>query len=540
MRGFKKMNLKALLADYLANQMTHLLAMQNPDGSFGPFRFSNADYPFHTMAYLYKKMPGCSWSGSARLLEALIRILEFHARTIDKDGKTEFFGAAGLSWGKHLVGGWPLFCWQETLHLLQDELPHELRARQRAQILAYLKLHVDDVEELMAATPEPFASNVHNLLVWRALMLYRGGVLWQNESWKSLGELILRKAVQAQHEEGWWSEGGPIVGYNLVTATAISLYAEWSGDQDALDAMRKSARYHEAFAYPDGAMVETIDGRMRYHPQVMTYLPPSFSRFPEGMSYARRVAQALARQEMFEVTSIQGYSFIAAVHEHLRDDSPSEDVGTPRPVILMPSLHSAVVRCGGWYAALCGYENLTHTGGFRLERQNLLSVWHEKAGLIVGGGHSNFQPEFSTAASADEKAASDAAGAFFGTQTAAYPEAPGHGAFSDAARAQTAPVAQPVVSSAYPRYRENPPPGYPETARQRGYEGVVLIAVEILTDGRVGKAVVRQSSGYAILDHTAVAAVRDWKFVPAKKSGVPYKTWAELPIKFVIHENSRS
>ena len=73
------MNLKALLADYLANQMTHLLAMQNPDGSFGPFRFSNADYPFHTMAYLYKKMPGCSWFGSARLLEALIRILEFHA-----------------------------------------------------------------------------------------------------------------------------------------------------------------------------------------------------------------------------------------------------------------------------------------------------------------------------------------------------------------------------------------------------------------------------------------------------------------------------
>lgn len=152
----------------------------------------------------------------------------------------------------------------------------------------------------------------------------------------------------------------------------------------------------------------------------------------------------------------------------------------------------------------------------------------------------NFQPEFSTAVSADEKAAADAATTFFGNQKAVYAEAPGHGFASDAARAQAGPVAQPVVSNAYPRYRENPPPGYPETARQRGYEGVVLVAVEILTDGRVGKAVVRQSSGYAILDHTAVAAVKDWKFVPAKKSGVPYKTWAELPIKFVIHENTRS
>ncbi len=143
-------------------------------------------------------------------------------------------------------------------------------------------------------------------------------------------------------------------------------------------------------------------------------------------------------------------------------------------------------------------------------------------------------------APAGENAASGAAAALSGPQTAVYAEAPGHGVASDAAGAQAGPVAQPVVSSAYPRYRENPPPGYPETARQRGYEGVVLVAVEILTDGRVGKAVVRQSSGYAILDHTAVAAVKDWKFVPAKKSGVPYKTWAELPIKFVIHENTRS
>lgn len=150
------------------------------------------------------------------------------------------------------------------------------------------------------------------------------------------------------------------------------------------------------------------------------------------------------------------------------------------------------------------------------------------------------QPEFSTDVSADEKAAPDAATAFSGDRTAPPAEAPGHGMASGAVRAQAAPVAQQVNSSAYPRYRENPPPGYPETARQRGYEGVVLIAVEILTDGRVGKAVIRQSSGYAILDHTAVAAVRDWKFVPAKKSGVPYKTWAELPIKFVIRENTRS
>jgi protein TonB len=108
---------------------------------------------------------------------------------------------------------------------------------------------------------------------------------------------------------------------------------------------------------------------------------------------------------------------------------------------------------------------------------------------------------------------------------------------SDAGRPQAASGAVPALSNAYPLYRENPPPGYPELARQQGYEGVVLVAAEILADGRVGKALVSKSSGYAILDQSAVKAVKKWKFEPAKKAGVPCKTWAELPIKFVINDH---
>ena len=39
---------------------------------------------------------------------------------------------------------------------------------------------------------------------------------------------------------------------------------------------------------------------------------------------------------------------------------------------------------------------------------------------------------------------------------------------------------------AYPLYKENAPPAYPEIARMRGYEGIVLVFAEILPDGRVG------------------------------------------------------
>jgi TonB family protein len=95
--------------------------------------------------------------------------------------------------------------------------------------------------------------------------------------------------------------------------------------------------------------------------------------------------------------------------------------------------------------------------------------------------------------------------------------------------------------TAYPLYRENMPPVYPEIARVRGYEGVVLVAAEILPNGRVGNIKIRKSSGYAILDQSALEGVKPWKFEPAKKSGKPFTIWVEVPIKFVLHnDNSRS
>lgn len=93
---------------------------------------------------------------------------------------------------------------------------------------------------------------------------------------------------------------------------------------------------------------------------------------------------------------------------------------------------------------------------------------------------------------------------------------------------------------AYPLYKENAPPVYPETARARGYEGIVLVFAEILSDGRVGKIKIGKSSGYAILDQSAIQAVKPWKFEPAKKSGTPFAAWVELPIKFILHNNSQS
>ncbi|MBE9546403.1 MAG: energy transducer TonB [Proteobacteria bacterium] len=92
------------------------------------------------------------------------------------------------------------------------------------------------------------------------------------------------------------------------------------------------------------------------------------------------------------------------------------------------------------------------------------------------------------------------------------------------------------VTLAVPRYDENVPPIYPAIARKRGYEGVVLLSAEILIDGRVGELKIKKSSGYNILDRSALKAVKKWKFEPAKRMGYPITMWVEVPVKYVLRD----
>lgn len=92
------------------------------------------------------------------------------------------------------------------------------------------------------------------------------------------------------------------------------------------------------------------------------------------------------------------------------------------------------------------------------------------------------------------------------------------------------------TSTAKPRYQENAPPSYPVSARLRGYEGIVLISAEILSEGRVENVKIKSSSGYAILDQSALEAVRAWKFDPARKMGKPVPVRVDIPIRFVLND----
>ena len=90
------------------------------------------------------------------------------------------------------------------------------------------------------------------------------------------------------------------------------------------------------------------------------------------------------------------------------------------------------------------------------------------------------------------------------------------------------------TSFAHPRYLNNPKPIYPQEAKQRGYQGEVTLRVEVLASGQVGQIEIRRSSGHEILDRSALATVKQWQFVPAKREKESIPLWVNIPIKFRI------
>ena len=76
-------------------------------------------------------------------------------------------------------------------------------------------------------------------------------------------------------------------------------------------------------------------------------------------------------------------------------------------------------------------------------------------------------------------------------------------------------------------------PDYTEEARTRGVEGDVVMEIVVRRDGSVGEVRLLQGLGHG-LDARAVQAVRQWRFSPGKRRGVPVDVLVEVAMEFKI------
>jgi protein TonB len=84
-------------------------------------------------------------------------------------------------------------------------------------------------------------------------------------------------------------------------------------------------------------------------------------------------------------------------------------------------------------------------------------------------------------------------------------------------------------------YGEAPPPPYPSIAQRRGWEGEVLLRVEVNASGRPESVEIARSSGHSVLDRAAMQQVlKRWRFQPALRNGQAIRAWAEVPVRFTL------
>ncbi|RMH36772.1 MAG: energy transducer TonB [Nitrospirae bacterium] len=80
------------------------------------------------------------------------------------------------------------------------------------------------------------------------------------------------------------------------------------------------------------------------------------------------------------------------------------------------------------------------------------------------------------------------------------------------------------------------PPPYPQIAKEKGWEGTVILRVTIGPNGKAEDIQIRKSSGYAVLDEAAVNAVKQWRFRPAYDGTIALRTRADIPIHFDLRQ----
>ncbi|MGJ8725587.1 MAG: TonB family protein [Roseibacillus sp.] len=79
-------------------------------------------------------------------------------------------------------------------------------------------------------------------------------------------------------------------------------------------------------------------------------------------------------------------------------------------------------------------------------------------------------------------------------------------------------------------------PSYPISARKAGLQGTARITATVSAQGKVSSAYVSQSSGHTSLDKTALAAVKRWRFSPARNGlGQAVTHQVVVPIPFQLN-----
>ena len=377
--SYKKQALEALV-----KQVPKLLAAYDAEtGHFGRGIWISTDqnrmYPL-AVAYAYKG-EGNRYYKDKDLLKVIIKAGDALIEDADENGKWEFRKKDGSTWGK-IHQPWSYSRWMRACELIWDDMPAESRERWASA----LKLGFTGISK------EQLARDVHNIPAHHSMGLYVAGKRFGRSDWCERAGEYLVKVVARQAEGGYWCENfGPVVGYNFVYVDALGTYYAMSGDERVFGALERAAKFHYHFRYPNGGRVETIDERNPYR-EGIDVGNVGFTFTPIGRAYLKEQwgRYGWERLPADLAASLLLYGEEGPIAKPLSSDTGGRFVLTEGGQEM-----ATTVSEGPWFFCLSAYATEITQNRWMQDRQNFVSIYHEKTGPFLGGGNTKLQPAWS-------------------------------------------------------------------------------------------------------------------------------------------------
>lgn len=370
---------------YLTGAVPKLLAEQNKTtGAWGgaPWISTDQNHIYPLAAAWAIKDPANPWYHKDEVLNAVMLGGDKLISEQNSDGTWIFRKKDNSTWG-NIYMPWAYTRWIRAYSLIKDAMPADRRAKwEKALTLGMTGI----AHRLMS-------QRLANIPCTNAMGLYFAGKVMDHPDWCRIATAYEHKVVDYQNPAGFWSEhAGPVVLYNRVYLDALGPYYTISGDNYVLPSLERAAKFHIAMTYPDGTPIETVDERNGYEPIIL--MPNvGFTFSPEGRGYLKHQYELRAKLSDQPLSEDAAASFILYGEEGEAIAPPDPDKA---PVMLTSDHNAMTRRAGPWFTCLSAYHTCVSQSRWYQDRQDLVSLFHDGVGLIVGGGNTKLQPLWST------------------------------------------------------------------------------------------------------------------------------------------------
>jgi len=355
-----------------------ILGSQKENGQFGTEPWISTDQNVMFPLAVAWHLEGSAYHHSDEVLDAIIRGGYAMIEEQDEDGMVIFRKKDQSTWGQ-IYQPWVYSRWIRAYHLVGKAMPDDARKKwDEGLLLGY------------EGISEKAMRHVHNIPAHHSMGLYCAAMVFDRDEWKQQSKEFMAKVVAEQSPHGWWPEHkGPVVAYNFVYSEALGVYYSMSRDEDVLESLERASRYHANYTYPDGSPVETVDGRNPYH-EGLRLRGGGFTFLAIGRGY-------IAQQHRHHLAAGEEFNPDYAAHLLLYGEEGEVEetaAGRDRHVYQMGD-EALTVRRKPWFCCLSAFVCELPGNRWGQDRQNFVSVFHDKVGLIIGGGNTKLQPLWS-------------------------------------------------------------------------------------------------------------------------------------------------